>query len=454
MTKTKKSLGERILKGIHFLEKDIWQIPLRELPRRKYVLIKHLRIFMLALRGFNEDKVAMRASALTYYTLFSIVPFVGLAFGIAKGFGLDAFLENQLETALSGREEVLHWILSFSKSILQTTSGGLVAGVGLIILLYTIFQVMRNIELSFNDIWQVNKARDWTRMLSDYFAMMFITPLFLIMSSAATVFINTQVSQFSNNLEFLSFLSPVLLFLVRLVPYLLIWLMLSILYMVMPNTKVKFSSALVAGIIAGTLFQLVQWGYIFFQIGVSRYNAIYGSFAALPLLLMWMQISWLVVLLGAEISYAYQNVENYEFDVESQNISFLNKQIISVYVMLMLVSHFKNGLPPPDSSQIAHKLEIPNKLVRSVLNDLGDVNLVSEVQLENNKDTGYQPALDINQISLQLVLERLERRGIDFMVVKKTKSLEQIREALTAIGKKIETSDHNLLLKDLESIEA
>ncbi|NLM93525.1 MAG: YihY/virulence factor BrkB family protein, partial [Bacteroidales bacterium] len=338
-------------------------------------------------------------------------------------------------------------------SILQTTSGGVVAGVGLAILLYTIFQVMRNIELSFNDIWQVNKLRDWTRMLSDYFAMIFITPLFLIMSGAATVFLNTQVSQFSNNLEFLSFLSPVLLFMVRLVPYLLIWLMLSILYMVMPNTKVKFSSAMVAGIIAGTLFQVVQWGYIFFQIGVSRYNAIYGSFAALPLLLMWMQISWLVVLLGAEISYAYQNVENYEFDVESQNISFLNKKIISIYIMHMLIDQFQKGKTAPNSSQIAHKLEIPNKLVRMALNDLGDVNLVSEVQLDKSKEIGYQPALDINQISLQMVLERLERRGIDFMVVKKTKSLEQISQAIASIGKKIEGSAHNLLLKDLESIE-
>ena len=228
---------------------------------------------------------------------------------------------------------------------------------------------------------------------------------------------------------------------------------LSILYMVMPNTKVKFSSAMVAGIIAGTLFQVVQWGYIFFQIGVSRYNAIYGSFAALPLLLMWMQISWLVVLLGAEISYAYQNVENYEFDAESQNISFLNKKIISIYIMHMLIDQFQKGKTAPNSSQIAHKLEIPNKLVRMALNDLGDVNLVSEVQLDKSKEIGYQPALDINQISLQMVLERLERRGIDFMVVKKTKSLEQISQAIASIGKKIEGSAHNLLLKDLESIE-
>ena len=454
MAKSKKSPGEWIQKAVHFLERDIWQIPLRELPRGKSILFKHLRILVLAFRGFNEDKVAMRASALTYYTLFSIVPIVGLAFGIAKGFGLETYLERQLAIALSGREEVLHWILSFSKSILETANGGVVAGVGLLILLFTIFKVMSNIELSFNDIWQVKKGRDWTRMLSDYFAMIFVAPIFLIMSGAATVFLNTQVSQFSKNLDFLSFLSPILLFLVQLVPYLLIWLMLSILYLVMPNTKVKFTSALVAGIIAGTLFQLVQWGYIYFQIGVSRYNAIYGSFAALPLLLMWMQISWLVVLLGAEISYAYQNVDNYEFDVESQNISFLNKKIITIYVMHMLVSYFQKGKSPPDSSEIAQKLEIPNKLVRSVLNDLGDVNLVSEVQLENAKGTGYQPALDISQITLQMVLERLERKGIDFMVVKKTKSLAKIREAISAIGQKIEDSDHNLLLKDLESIEA
>jgi membrane protein len=454
MAKNQKGFWERIMQGVRFLEKDIWQIPLRELPRGRSILIKQLRILLLALRGFNEDKVSLRASALTYYTLFSIVPIVGLAFGIAKGFGLETYLEGQLQAALQGREEVFNWIMSFSKSILETTSGGMVAGVGLLILIYTIFMVMHNIETSFNDIWQVKKSRDWTRMLSDYFAMMFIAPLFLILSGVATVFLNTQVSQFSENIRFLGFLSPVLYFLMNLVPYLLIWVMLTILYMIMPNTKVKFSSALVAGIIAGTLFQLVQWGYIYFQVGVSRYNAIYGSFAALPLLLLVMQISWLVVLFGAELSYANQNVENYEFESESQNISPLNKKILSLYVMQMLISFFREGVTPPDSSKIGHKLEMPNKLVRSIINDLVEVKLVNEIKVNSSKEVGYQPALDINQISIQMVMERLDRKGIDFMVVKNTEALTALKASIESFGKKLEASNQNLLLKDLPSIEA
>jgi membrane protein len=454
MARKRKSYSDRIRQGVRFLEKDIWQIPLRELPRGRSILIKQLRILMLALRGFNEDRVSLRASALTYYTLFSIVPIVGLAFGIAKGFGLETYLEGQLQAALQGREEVFNWIMSFSKSMLETARGGMVAGVGLIILIYTIFMVMHNIETSFNDIWQVKKMRDWTRMLSDYFAVMFIGPLFLILSGAATVFLNTQVSQFSENIRFLGFLSPVLFFLMNLVPYLLIWIMLTILYMIMPNTKVKFSSALIAGIIAGTLFQLIQWGYIYFQVGVSRYNAIYGSFAALPLLLLVMQITWLVVLFGAELSYANQNVENYEFEAESQNISPLNKKILSLYVMQLLISFFRDGITPPDSSKIGHNLEMPNKLVRSILNDLVEVKLVNEIKVNSSKEVGYQPALDINQISIQMVMERLDKKGIDFMLVKNTEALTALKSAVESFSKKLEASNHNLLLKDLPSIEA
>lgn len=450
----RKSYSDRIRQGVRFLKKDIWQIPLRELPRNRSILIRQLRILLLAMRGFTEDKVTLRASALTYYTLFSIVPIAGLAFGIAKGFGLDAYLEGQLQSSLQGREEVFNWIMSFSKSMLESVRGGMVAGVGLMILFYTIFMVLYNIEESFNDIWQVKAARNWTRMLSDYFAMMFIGPLFLIMSGAATVFLNTQVSEFSENIRFLGFLSPVLFYMMKLVPSLLIWIMLTILYMIMPNTKVKFSSALIAGIIAGTLIQFAQWGYIFFQFGVSRYNAIYGSFAALPLLLLVMQITWLLVLFGAELSYASQNVENYEFESESQNISPLNKKILSLYVMQMIISFFKDGTTPPDSSIIGHKLEMPNKLVRSILNDLVEVKLVNEVNVNGFQEVGYQPAIDINQISIQMVMEHLDRKGIDFMLVKNTKALAALQNAVESFSKKLKASNQNLLLKDLPSIEA
>lgn len=449
MINRRKNIGNQIARLVQFLEKGIWQVSLRNLPRRKSWLIRPIRILLLAFRGFKEDNVGLRASSLTFFTLLSLVPVVGLGFGIAKGFGLEMYLEQQLAIALAGHEEVLKWVLSFSQSLIQNASGGMVAGFGMVILLFTVFMVMKNIEESFNGIWQVKKSRHWTRMLSDYFAIMFIAPLFLILSSAATVFLNTQVHQLAAEFQFFGFWSPVLFFMVNLVPYVLIWVIFTIIYMAMPNTNVKFSSAVVAGIISGTLFQVAQWGYINFLIGVSVYNAIYGSFAALPLLLVWLQISWFIVLFGAELAFATQNVENYEFDTETQNISPFNKKLLSVYVMYILVQSFLKGKSAPDSEKIAYDLEIPNKLVRSILNDLVEVGLVNEVQTFKAKQSAYQPALDIGQISIQMIMERLDQKGMDFLVAKNTEVFQSLKSSLDTFRQHLAGSEQNLLLKDL-----
>jgi len=422
---------------------------LKEMPRNKIWFFKILRAFLIAIRGVSEGKVALRASALTFFTLLSLVPVVGLGFGIAKGFGLEMYLERQLAMALSGHEEVLSWVLSLSQGVLQRASGGMIAGLGLLVLLFTVFMVMRNIEEAFNEIWQVKKPRHWTRMFSDYFAIMFVAPIFLILSSAATVFLNTQVHILSHQFELFGLWSPTLLFLVNLIPYGLIWIMLTIVYMAFPNTNVRFSSALFAGIVAGTLFQVVQWAYIYFQIGVSNYNALYGSFAALPLLLVWLQISWLVVLFGAELSFASQNVDNYEFERETMDICPLNKKLLSVYVMFLIVQSFFKGNPPPDSERIASELSIPNKLVRAILNDLQSVNLVSEIQTAKAKGSAFQPALDINQITVHLVMERLDKKGLDFRTGNNSEVLESLKDALDDFKSKILESEKNYLLRDI-----
>ncbi len=450
MSKKKSTLSAKINRLIHFLEHDVWKLSLEELPGRKSYLIRQLRVILLAVRGFNEDNVGMRASALTYFTLLSIVPVVGLLFGIAKGFGMETYLEQQLNQTFAGREEVLEWVMTFAQSMLETARGGVVAGIGLVILLYTILNLLYNMEASFNQIWQINKARPWSRKFSDFFSIMFLAPLFFILSSAVTIFLSTIVTDISGSLEFLSFLSSGLLFLVNMIPYILVWVMLTLLYMIMPFTNVKFTSALVAGIIAGTLFQLVQWGYIFFQIGASRYNAIYGSFAALPLLLIWVQVSWLVILFGAEISYALQNVDHYEFDIESRNISPYNKKLLSLYVMHLLVRNFIVGEKPWNAGQIAFMLIIPNKLTHSILNDLVNAGLVTETRVSQDKELSYQPALDVNQISIRMVLDRMDHLGDDVMVAKPTPRLNALEDSLKAFNNTIGQSDKNILLKDLK----
>lgn len=461
MTKKQKSgklkhpaaLWQRItnkVKGwIHFVEKDIWRISAKDLSPGKSFLIQQLRIIMLAFRGFNEDKVAIRASALTYYTLFALVPVVALAFGIAKGFGLESYLESELQKALSNRQEVFNWIMSFSKSMLETARGGMVAGVGFIILVYAVMKVLGTIEESFNAIWQIHKGRTLARKFSDYFSMMFIAPFFLILSSGATVFLGTQITKIGESISIIGFLSPVMMFLVQLIPYFLIWVLFTLIFMVMPNTNVRFGSALLAGIISGTLFQFAQWGYIYFQVGVSRYNAIYGSFAALPLLLFWVQTSWLIVLFGAEISFAFQNVEKYIFEKEAKNMSFFHRKLISLYICHHAIQRFKNGETPLTATQIAHEQEIPIRLLREVIYDLVELKILSETLTDHPKESGYQPGQDINRLSIRYICEKLEHKGGGELIPNSDPNLLEIKKVLDAFQQTINQSPDDRLLKDI-----
>ncbi len=440
---------EKVKKTLRFFKSDIWRMPLDDLSPLKAFLLRQLKILIIAIRGFSEDKVQLRASALTYYTLLSIVPVVAMAFGIAKGFGLEQYLENELAKAFTGREEVLEWILSFSQSLLEATRGGLMAGIGLVILFWTIMKVLGHIEHSFNEIWQINQPRSITRKFADYFSMMLIAPFFMILANGFTVFLTTQVREIAENIVVLSMLSPILMFVVQLIPYILLWMLFTILYMVMPNTKVNFTSAILAGIVAGTLFQLVQWGYIHFQIGVSRYNAIYGSFAALPLLLLWMQVSWLVVLFGAEISFANQNVEQYEFEAEALNMSSYNRRLITLYIAHLLVRNFENGTPPYTARQISNTLEIPIRLVREILYELIEINIVSAAKTKFAKETAYQPAMDIHQISVKFITDKLEHRGMDVLVARPGEEIDRLKGIMEEFNRTLDECPENKLLKDI-----
>ncbi len=445
----KEKLIQAVKQAIKFVERDVWKIPLKDLPGYKSFVIKQLRIFILAFRGFKEDDLHLKASALTYYSLLAVVPVVAMGFGIAKGFGLEQFLEKQLREVFVGREEVFNYIMEFANSMLETTQGGIVAGVGLLVLLYTIIIVMVYVEESFNGIWQIKHSRPLARKLSDYFAMIFIAPLFLILSSAATVFLTTKVSNFSGNLDYLDFLSPALLLLVNLAPWFFIWVVFALLYMVMPNTNVNFGSAVIGAILAGSVFIFVQWVYINFQVGVSRYNAIYGSFAALPLLLLWIRLSWLIVLLGAEISYANQNVEHYEFEHEARNISPYNKKILSLYIYNLIAKRFAQGKVPFTPPQISLELAIPITIVREVLDDLKEIRLINQTQSDHHKEDAYQPASDITKITLRNVMEKLDHRGMDVLIAKDTNELEKLKEIIGSFNTILANMPENRLVKDV-----
>jgi membrane protein len=432
-----------------FVTVDIWRIRLEDLPFGKSFLIRQLRVIILAIRGFDKDKCIYRASSLTFYTLLSIVPVVAMLFGIAKGFGFEKMLRQDLLKRFSGQEEILTQVIDFAQNLLDTTRGGLIAGIGLIVLFWSVIKVLSHIEVSLNEIWQIKEHRTWARKFSDYLAIMLISPLFMLISSSATVYITTQITQITQQVKLLGMISPLIFLGLKLIPYVSIWILFTFIYILMPNTRVKLKAGLIAGIVAGTIFQIVQWGYISFQIGAARYNAIYGSFAALPLFLMWVQISWWVVLFGAELSFANQNVHTYEYEPDCLKISPAFKKLLALQITHLLIQNFAKGQKPLNDTQISRRLKIPIRLVHNILFGLVESGLLSETRTAEDKEFGYQPARDINALSVHSILETLEQHGTNNIPVARTEELTVLSDTMQKFSKALESSPANKLLKDI-----
>ena len=441
----------------HFFTYKLWSIPLANQIGRQRIWLKLLRVLALAFRGFKEDKISLRASALTVFSLMAIVPVVAMAFGIAKGFGLKKYidelrlyLEENLLANVESQQEIIDQIFEFANSFLANTKGGLIAGIGLVILLWSVLKVFSNIESSFNAVWQIRRSRTWLRKFSDYFSLMLIGPILVIISSSATIFVITRMEEIATNMEVISFMEPVILFFIRLIPYVLIWLLFTFLYMFMPNTKVKFRSAIIGGIVAGSIFAVTQWLYIHFQIGVSRYNAIYGSFAALPLFIIWLQVSWLIVLLGAEIAFADQNLEQYEFETDIENISNYSKKILALNITHLLVHNFKNAEKPLTAEQISQKLKIPMRLVRKILYELAECRILSEIISPDTKERAYQPGQDVDNLSIDYVLNKLDHLGKDRILSINGKEQEKIKEIVDDFSETVKQTEATKLLKEIK----
>lgn len=441
----KKKILERTKEYIHYFTEEIWVVEHEELSKTRSFLIRQIKILILAIKGFSKDRIQLRASSLTLYTLLSVVPIVSLIFAIAKGFGIESIIQQELIDSFQGQEEVLNWIIEYANNFLENTKSGYLAGVGIVILIWSVIQVLGNIESAFNRIWQIKKPRSYVRKFTDYLTVILVAPVFMVLASTLTVSLSGIFDRISDTYPILGHLN----FIVGSLPFVIIWFLFAFVYMVMPNTKVNFKSAFIAGLIAGTLFQFTQWGYIYFQIGVSKYGAVYGSLAALPLFIIWMQMSWLIVLLGAEISFANQNVNLYEYESDSLLLSPRLKKILTFMVANLVVKNFEEGKDPLSSTEISRKLKIPVRLVREIVDGLVNVKIFSELVSEDEKERSYQPAIDINKITFGMIKYRLEDMGSHHIQPLKNKEYQQILKMMDEAQALLENSDKNLLIKDL-----
>ena len=431
-----------------FLSTDIWRIRLADYPRTKSFMLKQLRVIALAVRGYQEDSCKFRASALTFYSLLSIVPVIAMLFGIAKGFGLEKRVEAEILGRFKGQEEVAGRIVTFANSLLENARGGIVAGVGVLILFWSVISVLGNIEHSFNEIWGVTKPRSLGRKFSDYFSLILVCPVLMAVAGSTTVVVSSQAKLLLEKIPFLNSLGPVLLLPLKLLPYCTLWVTFTFILIFMPNTKVKLKSGLIAGVVSGTLFQFVQWAYINLQIGAAKYGAIYGSFAALPLFLMWLQASWLILLFGAEIAFAVQNVHSYEFEPDCLSISHSRKMLFSLLITQVIVKRFCEGEPAWDAPEISRALEIPIRLVRQILHELVESNVLSEIRRpEEDKEVLYQPARDVETLTVKWIVDALENRGDSHVPVVDSEELKKLTDTLAAFGQTVERAPANVPLK-------
>jgi membrane protein len=446
---SKELLVRRIAAAVQFLRSDIWRLQANKLTPGRSFWITQLRISLLAIRRFVDDKCDLRASALTFYSLLSIVPIVAMAFAIAKGFGFEKILSAQLLANLEGHEEVAERIIGFAQSLLDNTRGGAIAGVGIVVLLWTVVKVLGNIETSFNDIWGVKTPRSLGRKLADYLSVMMVCPVLLITASSATLLVTTRVTEMVEQLSFLGYLGNVIIWLLKILPYGVIWLVFTFMYVFMPNTKVAFKSALWGGILAGTIYQLVQLAYISFQIGVTKYGAIYGSFAALPLFLVWLQLSWLIVLFGAELSFAHQNVATYEFEQDCLKVSHRFKRTTALMITYLAVKKFLTLEMPLTAIDIVRELEVPIRLVRAVLFELVEARVLSKVSSNDGDDAAYQPGCDVNRLTVAAVVDRLDQQGVDTVPIAESANLAKLRETLKRFRDMNEQAPANLKLQEI-----
>ncbi len=444
-----KKANELISQGKRFLGTDIWRIRLDAIPWWKALYLRPLRVVLLAFRAFNEDQCMFRASALTFYSLLSIVPVLAMAFGIAKGFGFQEALERQLYQSFYGHDEIIEKVTVFANTMLESTQGGLMAGVGLLILFWAVIRVLGNVESAFNHILNFPRSRSVGRKISDYMATMLICTILLVLSSTLTVVIKSHVTSAVQSFSILGSVSPAIFFLMKLLPYCALWLLFMVLYMFLPNGKISVKLGLPAAIAAGTLFQLFQWAYLSFQFGVTKYNAIYGSFAALPLFLVWLQMSWLIVLLGAELMFSIQNERAYEFAPDCSRISYRLKKTIMLQVVHFLVKSFCRGAPPVTLTRIVGELKVPQSLAEKILEETTAAGIVSEICSKKGGDRAYQPGRDVSLFTVKYVIDQFEQQGLNDVPMLSGPDFEKIKESMDRLDEVAAKASVNVLLKEV-----
>lgn len=410
-----------IKKITDFIIYDIWRKTGEGLGKWKRLGYLALRSVVLTVRGFFDDDINTRANALTCSMLFALVPILALVLAISKGFGFESIIEDKLNESFLGSMGLVPTIMGFVERYLETAQGGAFLGIGLLILLWSVYSFFQNIESSFNTIWQVKRSRSYIRQFTTYIAILLIIPILIVVSSGLSIFLNSTFA----DMQFFATMAPIKEFFIRLTPFLLCWSIFTWMYWMIPNTKVGLWAALIPGVLIGTFFQLLQMLSVYLMVFLSRTSIVYGAFAAIPLLLTWSQFSCLFMLSGAELSFAIQNNEDFDYEHDLKHISRRYKDYVTLFLTYVIVKRFTAAEPPQTAHEMATEHRLPTRLVNQLLGRLVETGIVRESYVEGNEEKTYMPALDPQMITIGKVISQIEQQGNEQFLLNPTEERER-----------------------------
>lgn len=384
-----------IRKSWAFVSEDVWKC------RSNNVFIHIIKTLNLTIRCFLNEQLQQRSSALTFRTLLAIVPALVVILAIGKGFGFYSIIEEQLYIAFPAHHNALQYAFSFVDSYIEQMHTGVFIGVGIVLLLWTLITLMSDIENTFNDLWNVPN-RKLARRITDYMATFILLPILLLLSNGMSIFASTLLDK-------IPYISSLGQYIMQFSSYVLSWIFFTLAYMLLPNVKVKFKHAIFSGIICGTAFNVFQWIYLSGQIWVSKYNAIYGSFAFLPLLLLWLQLSWLICLIGIVLSYSSQNVFNFDYEKDIKNISRNYYEQVLLTIMAIILTRRRDNKEALTCYELSQAYMIPMPLVSRAINDLLHIDLIAPTPINN--DYAYISTIDSHQLTIGHLLRLIDEKG-------------------------------------------
>ena len=393
-----------------FIQYDLWRQPHMEIhaPKKRW-LYRFLQTIILVARGFKDQVLVVRANSLSFALLFAFIPMMALIYAIARGFGFEEIVKSTISSSFLAEANVAPVLLEWIERYLETARDGLFLGIGLIVLIWAVYAFFNMLENSFNSIWNVKQSRSFTRRMTNYVMTLLLVPVLVVVTSGISIFLNsTEVLA-----SVLDGIVPIRKFMLRFLPFVATTGVFTWIFIAIPNTKVKFSSAIIPGILMGLLYQVVQALSMYLVVLFARMSIVYGAFSAIPLVLIWLHITCWLLLVGSELAFAIQNNDLFAYEKDLKNMSRRYKDYVMLYLLSVIIRRFEVGESPQTAQEMAAENQLPIRLVQQVLSRLEETVIVRRVYVEDEEEQAFIPALDTKSITVEMVIGRISAQGTE-----------------------------------------